>query len=91
MSIISPICGTAPKKKIGATSYKILLGTIKSNKSNKWSVYEFYKSKNASPDWRIVRDKDRLVLSGYSLGEVSLYDYNQNKEKIKKMINEKEK
>jgi hypothetical protein len=88
---MSIIFSVGKKSGIGSTAYKILLGTITSKKKNRWSVYEFYQSKKSSPEWRIRRDKDGLVLSGYSLGEVSLSDYNKKKDKIQKMINDKEK
>lgn len=79
------------KKRIGSTKYKVLIATTKSDKNNKWFIYKFYKSNKAKPTWLIKRYKDGLVLSNYGLGEVSLYRYNKNKDKIKKMINDKEK
>lgn len=93
------------KSKVGATKsnnkktsnidYTIFLGEITSSAGNKWKVYQ----KDITPrkgsyityDWRIVRAKDSLLLPNVNLPEeVSLYHFNQNKDYITNLIDQKE-
>jgi len=84
-------------KKEYNIDYTILLGTITSNNGNLWKVYQkdITKSKGnfITYDWRIVRQKDNLVLTNLPneiKNKVSLYDFNKNKELLKNLIDIKE-
>jgi hypothetical protein len=101
---IKPVVKQA-KKYIGETKtkikkeynidYTIFLGEIISNNNNVWKVYQKditkRKGQYITYDWQIVRKSDGLILSNVNLPkEVSLYDFNQNKELIKNLIDKKE-
>jgi hypothetical protein len=82
-------------KKEFNIDYTILLGIINSNKGNEWKIYQKditkKKGQYITYDWYIKRSKDGLILSNINLPkDVSLYDYNQNIELIKNLINQKE-
>jgi hypothetical protein len=84
-------------KKQYNIDYTILLGTITSANGNLWKVYQkdITKSKGnfITYDWKIVRQKDNLILTNLPkelLNNVSLYDFNQNKELFKNLIDNKE-
>jgi len=75
--------------------YTIVLGYITSSNGNEWRVKQKDITKKRGDfivyEWNIVRMKDGLVLSNAGLPrDVSAYDFIQNKELIKDLIDKKE-
>ena len=94
MAVFIGATGNNIIKKTTNTDYTIFLGEIVSKYGNVWKVYQKDVTRRKGDyfkyEWRIVRQKDALILPKVGLpNDVSLGDFLVNKQKIKKMIDAK--